>query len=97
VTSYWIDIAPDVVAAVGAYRVHVVPEDNAYVEGGEIPNDLLAGMAERGLRLLRPKYGVSDSYHDAYFGGIHALAFEGNEWTGAADPRRDGTVAIAYR
>jgi gamma-glutamyltranspeptidase/glutathione hydrolase len=97
VTSYWVDVARDVVAAVGAYRVHVVPEDSAYVEGGEIPSDLLAGMATRGLRLLRPKYGVSDSHHDAYFGGIHALAFEGEAWTGAADPRRDGTVAIAYR
>jgi gamma-glutamyltranspeptidase/glutathione hydrolase len=97
VTSYWVDVARDVVAAVGAYRVHVVPEDSAYVEGGEIPSDLLAGMAARGLRLLRPKYGVSDSHHDAYFGGIHGLAFEGEAWTGAADPRRDGTVAIAYR
>ena len=97
VTSYWLDVAQDVVAAVGAYRVHVVPEDSAYVEGGAIPNELLGGMAARGLRLVRPKYGVSDSHHDAYFGGIHALAFEGDAWTGAADPRRDGTVAIAYR
>ena len=97
VASYWLDVARDVVTAVGAYRVHVVPGDNAYVEGGEISNDLLAGMAARGFRLLRPKYGVSDSHHDAYFGGIHALALQDGEWTGAADPRRDGTVAIAYR
>ncbi len=97
VTSYWLDVAHDVVAAVGAYRVHIVPEDSAYVEGGEIPNELLGGMAERGLRLVRPKYGVSDSHHDAYFGGIHALAMENGQWSGAADPRRDGTVAIAYR
>jgi gamma-glutamyltranspeptidase/glutathione hydrolase len=97
VTSYWLDVAQDVVAAVGAFRVHVVPDDNAYVEGGEIPNELLGGMAERGLRLMRPRYGVSDSHHDAYFGGIHALALQQGAWTGAADPRRDGTVGIAYR
>lgn len=97
VTSYWIDVAPDVEAAVAAYRVHVVPEDKAYVEGDEVPADLLGGMAARGLRLLRPKYGVSDGYHDAYFGGIHALALEDDAWTGAADPRRDGVVGIAYR
>jgi gamma-glutamyltranspeptidase len=32
---------------------------------------------------------------DSYFGGVHALAYENSVWTGAADPRRDGTVAIA--
>ncbi len=97
VSSYWVDVAPDVVAAVDAFRVHIVPPDRAYVEGGEIPPALLGGMAERGLRLIRPAYGVSDSQHDAYFGGVHALAFENGLWTGAADPRRDGKVASAYR
>lgn len=97
VSSYWVDVAPDVVAAVDAFRVHIVPPDRAYVEGGEIPPALLGGLAERGLRLIRPAYGVSDSQHDAYFGGVHALAFENGLWTGAADPRRDGKVASAYR
>ena len=97
VTSYWIDVAPDVVEAVGAFRVHIVPPDRAYVEGREIPADMLGGMAERGLSLIRPTYGVSDSDHDAYFGGVHALAFEDGLWTGAADPRRDGEATSAYR
>ncbi len=95
VTSYWVDVAQDVNAAVAAFRVHVVPDDAAYVEGPELPTELLAGMAERGLLLKRPKYGVSDSHLDAYFGGVHALAFENGAWTGAADPRRDGAVGIA--
>jgi gamma-glutamyltranspeptidase/glutathione hydrolase len=97
VTSHWVDINDGVESAVAAYRVHVVPDDNAYVEGEEVTTELLRGLAERGLRLVRPKYGVSDSHLDPYFGGIHALAFEGDAWTGAADPRRDGSVAIAYR
>ena len=97
VTSYWIDVEQNVESAVGAYRVHVVPPDRAYVEGREISTELLAGMASRGLRLVRPAYGVSDSQLDPYFGGVHALALENGGWTGAADPRRDGLVKAAWR
>lgn len=97
VTSYWIDVDENVESAVGAYRVHVVPYDKAYVEGPELSTQLLAGMATRGFRLRRPAYGVSNSQLDPYFGGVHALALERGGWTGAADPRRDGTVGVAYR
>jgi gamma-glutamyltranspeptidase/glutathione hydrolase len=95
--SYWVDVAPDVESAVAAFRVHVIPPDEAFVEGPELPPDLLAGLADQGFRLLRPTYGVSDSQLDPYFGGIHALAFEQGSWTGAADPRRDGRVGFAWR
>jgi len=95
VTSHWIDIDEGVAEAVGAYRVHVVPQDKAYVEGPAISPALLGGMAERGLTLTRPTYGVSDSQLDPYFGGVHALALENDNWTGAADPRRDGVVRVA--
>lgn len=97
VTSHWIDIGKGIVPAVAAYRVHVVPDDKAYVEGPELSRELLGGMADRGFRLIRPTYGVSDSQLDAYFGGVHAVALEDGQWTGAADPRRDGTVGIAWR
>jgi gamma-glutamyltranspeptidase/glutathione hydrolase len=30
-----------------------------------------------------------------YFGGVHAIALEDNDWVGAADPRRDGAVVYA--
>ena len=95
--SWWVDIGQDVAAAVGAFRVHVIPPDEAFVEGPEAPPELLAGMADRGLRLRRPTYGVSDTQLDPYFGGIHALALEGGNWNGAADPRRDGRVGFAWR
>jgi gamma-glutamyltranspeptidase/glutathione hydrolase len=97
VTSYWIDVQESVESAVGAYRVHALPPDRAYVEGPEISPELLSGLASRGFRLLRPAYGVSDSQLDPYFGGVHALAFENGRWNGAADPRRDGQVAVAWR
>lgn len=95
--SYWVDVRQNVESAVAAFRVHVVPPDQAYVEGTELAPELLAGMAGHGFRLLRPTYGVSDSQLDPYFGGVHALAFEQGTWTGAADPRRDGRVGFAWR
>lgn len=97
VTSYWIDVDENIEKAVGAYRVHVVPGNDAYVEGPDIDNELLSGIAAYGYNLKRPAYGVSDSQYDPYFGGVHALAIEQGEWTGAADPRRDGTVKSAFK
>jgi gamma-glutamyltranspeptidase/glutathione hydrolase len=85
--SYWVDVAQDVESAVAAFRVHVIPPDQAYVEGPELPKLLLAGLADHGFSLRRPAYGVSDGQLDPYFGGIHALALEQGSWTGAADPR----------
>jgi gamma-glutamyltranspeptidase/glutathione hydrolase len=95
ITSHWIDIDTGIEAAVSAYRVHAIPDMQAYVEGESISAALLLGLAEHGFDLKRPAYGVSDSHYDPYFGGVHALAYENSVWTGAADPRRDGTVAIA--
>ncbi|MFC1696148.1 gamma-glutamyltransferase, partial [Pseudomonadota bacterium] len=97
VTSYWIDVDENVESAVAAYRVHVVPDEKAYIEGPELSTQLLSGLASRGFKLLRPAYGVSNSQFDPYFGGVHALALEKDGWAGAADPRRDGTVGVAYR
>lgn len=97
VVSHWVDIAAGIKVAVGAYRVHVVPADMAYVEGAELSPVLLQGLADRNLRLVLPSFGVSDSRLDAYFGGVHALAVEDGLWTGAADPRRDGAVETALQ
>jgi gamma-glutamyltranspeptidase/glutathione hydrolase len=97
VVSHWLDVNTGVVDAVAAYRVHAVPPDKAYVEGESLSADLMAGMSQRGLRLVRPTYGVSDSQLDPYFGGVHALAREQGVWTGSADPRRDGLVGFAWR
>jgi gamma-glutamyltranspeptidase/glutathione hydrolase len=97
VTSHWRDVNQGIEAAVAAFRVHVVPPDRAYVEGPEVDPVLLGGLASRGYTLVRPSYGVSDSQLDPYFGGVHALAIEEGAWNGAADPRRDGMVGIAWK
>jgi gamma-glutamyltranspeptidase/glutathione hydrolase len=97
VSSHWIDVNSGIIDAVATYRVHAVPPNKAYVEGEEISSGLLEGMSQRGMKLVRPAYGVSDSQLDPYFGGVHALAFESGSWTGAADPRRDGLVGFAWK
>ncbi len=97
VTSYWIDVEADIKKAVDAFRVHVVPENRAYVEGPTISSELLKAMAKYGYSLRRPAYGVSDSQYDPYFGGVHAIASENGNWTGAADPRRDGLAKAAWK
>jgi gamma-glutamyltranspeptidase/glutathione hydrolase len=33
---------------------------------------------------------------NAYFGGVHAIAYEEGTWRGARDPRRDGEVKYAF-
>lgn len=96
VTSYWIDVEQDIEKAVNAYRVHVVPDDQAYIEGPTISNELLKKMSEYDYSLNRPAYGVSNGHYDPYFGGVHALAVENGQWNGAADPRRDGLAKAAW-
>jgi gamma-glutamyltranspeptidase/glutathione hydrolase len=92
VTSHWLDLSRDVKEAVSAYRVHGTPKSAAFIEGPTLSQTLLAGLARAGFSLERPRYGVSDSYLDPYFGGVHAVAWEGGRWVGAADPRRDGSA-----
>ena len=81
-SSYPLDVEQDVVSSLSAFRFHVVPPDQAYIEG----------LGERGFRLPRANHGVQDSRLDPYFVGVYALAFERGLWTGAPDPRRDGRV-----
>lgn len=95
VTSHWLDLARNLEEAVAAYRVHGTPKSAAFIEGPTLSQPLLAGLVRAGFSLERPRYGVSDSYLDPYFGGVHAIAWEGGRWVGAADPRRDGSVRTA--
>ncbi|MGB0266871.1 MAG: gamma-glutamyltransferase, partial [Pseudomonadales bacterium] len=92
VTSHWLDLSRNLKEAVGAYRVHGTPKNAAFIEGPALSQALLAGLVRAGFSLERPRYGVSDSYLDPYFGGVHTIAWEGGRWVGAADPRRDGAV-----
>ena len=97
VTSYWIDVEENIAKAVAAFRVHVVPDNKAYIEGPTISNELLSELSRYGYELKRPNYGVSNGQYDPYFGGVHALAKEKGVWTGTADPRRDGISKAAWK
>jgi gamma-glutamyltranspeptidase/glutathione hydrolase len=97
VTSYWIDVEENIAKAVAAFRVHVVPDNKAYIEGPTISNELLSELSRYGYELKRPNYRVSNGQYDPYFGGVHALAKEKGVWTGTADPRRDGISKAAWK
>ncbi|MGD2131485.1 MAG: gamma-glutamyltransferase family protein [Maricaulaceae bacterium] len=95
VVSHWVDIGAGVEAAVDAPRVHVVPDDRAYVESDDVSPELLGALSSDGFRLVRPDADLAQNDRNAYFGGVHAVAREALGWVGAADPRRDGTVGYA--
>ncbi len=92
--EYWIDVEQKIEAATAASRVHVVPPDQVYVEQAELSPDLLRGIADRDMKLVRPAFGLAEGHLDPYFGGVHAVAIESGVLKGAADPRRDGAVVI---
>lgn len=97
VVARWAEGKADIVEAVAAPRVHSVANRSAYIERTDMPPALLQGLAQRQFTLRRPQFGVASGFYDPYFGGVHAIAREGETWRGAADPRRDGAVGVAYR
>lgn len=97
VVAHWAEGKSDIVEAVAQPRVHAVAGRAAYIERSELSVSMLQGLAQRRFTLRRPQFGVAEGFYDPYFGGVHAVAREGGTWRGAADPRRDGAVGVAYR
>lgn len=100
VVQLWADGHRDVAGAVAEPRWHVIPPDRLYVEDmAALPawRDRLEprGWSIRGSPADMDRLGLRG--RNAYFGGVHAVALENGRWTGAADPRRDGTVEVAGR
>jgi len=94
VTQRWLDGQP-LAAAVAAPRLHVVPPDRLYVEDPAAAAATAAWRAGAGWELRTFATDIARGDRNAYFGGVHAVAFEEGRWTGAADPRRDGAVVLA--
>lgn len=98
VVQLWADGQRDIAGAVAEPRWHLIPPDRLYAE------DLSGAVTWRG-RLEARGWKITGEPEDmkplglrgrnAYFGGVHAVALENGQWTGAADPRRDGLVAVA--
>ena len=93
VIQLWIDEGLPVDEAVAAPRLHVVPDDEAYVERTAV--EVADALARAGYRVVAPEADLALGGLNAYFGGVHALARGPAGWNGAADPRRDGAVRRA--
>lgn len=98
VVQLWADGQRDISGALAEPRWHVIPPDRLYAEDmGAVPawRERLEprGWSIRGAPADMERLGLRG--RNAYFGGVHAVAFENGRWTGAADPRRDGVVAVA--
>ena len=89
VTHRWIDLEESIIDAVAAPRVHVMPGDRLYLEAG-VPEPSWVRLD--GFTIVEPDTSLVIDGRNAYYGGVHAIAFEGGRWVGTADPRRDGAV-----
>lgn len=90
VIQRWVDGGQDIASAVAEPRVHVVPDSALFLEARPTAPDVLRELTNLGFRLEEARHDLALGDRNAYFGGVHAVAFEDGRWVGAADPRRDG-------
>ncbi len=62
-----------------------------------MPGAVRRTMEQAGYTFPDLRWDLSLNGLNAYFGGVHAVAFDGRTWRGGADPRRDGAVGYAKR
>lgn len=94
VLSHYVDVKAGVKRAVDAPRLHVVPENNLFLEARQTSyrSDLLLKLELRGYDIVRPLTSLYRENLNPFFGGVHAVGKEKDGWEGGADPRRDGVV-----
>ncbi|MDP4820931.1 MAG: gamma-glutamyltransferase family protein, partial [Saprospiraceae bacterium] len=94
IARQWMDAKEkDIQAFVAAPRVHVY--SNKVLFEALAPSEqatILPYLEKQGMEIAFPTYDLQINGLNAYFGGVHALAWENGRWKGAADPRRDGLV-----
>jgi gamma-glutamyltranspeptidase/glutathione hydrolase len=93
VISHYADVGEGLQAAVAAPRLHTLRSETVLVEAEPGRATGLVQLEDRGYTVYRPVTSLHAAGLNPYFGGVHAVAREEGEWTGAADPRRDGAVA----
>ncbi len=92
VISHWIDVGKGIEAAVAASRIHCLRAEEVLLETRPADLKAVLGLEQRGYTVHQPLSSLFSGELNPYFGGIHAVALEGDRWKGAADPRRDGAV-----
>ena len=97
VVSLWIDAGLNIEEAVANPRIHVTPDKIIYLESNDISETQKDNLINSGFSFKQPPSEIILNGLNPYFGGIHAVAYENDEWKGAADPRRDGAVGYIYK
>jgi len=97
VVQLWVDEGLPLAEAVATPRIHALPGRRLYIEARRIPDAVRRTMEGAGYTFPGVGWDLSQNGLNAYFGGVHAVAFDGTLWHGAADPRRDGAVGYAGR
>ena len=72
-----------------------MPPNRLYIENATDAEASRSWRERAQLKLQRLPTDLITNGRNAYFGGVPAVAFENGQWTGAADPRRDGKVEIS--
>ena len=96
VVSLWIDAGLSIEDAVSFPRIHVTPDSIVYFEPDTFSESEIKIIKTLGFTIETPPSDIIINDLNPYFGGVHAVAFENNRWTGAADPRRDGTAGYNH-
>lgn len=93
VISHWVDLGQGIEAAVAAPRIHSLGADELLLEAEPSSPRALLRLEEQGYTVYRPLSSLFTGALNPYFGGVHAVARENDQWQGSADPRRDGAVS----
>jgi gamma-glutamyltranspeptidase/glutathione hydrolase len=92
VISGMVDRGGKLADAVERPRVHALLNGEVWLEGGAASEPVLHRLSARYRNVeIKP-------YRSSHMGAIQAVSRDGaGEWTGAADPRREGTAAVVGR
>ncbi len=85
----WIDGDVTLEELIQKPRIHAIRHD-VYLEKSFLSAEELIEIRKKGYAIKSPSYSLTKEGLNAYFGGVHAIAFKNGSWTAVADPRRDG-------
>ena len=96
VLTGWVDGDRDIQKATSMPRLHTPSDLELLIEDPTMIRNTLGILEKRGFKVSQPYSSLANGLLNPYFGGVHAIAFENNEWCAAADPRRDGLGIAEY-
>jgi len=97
IISLWVDAELSIEEAVSHPRIHLTPEKVIYIESDNLSDEEKLLIEKAGFTFEVPPSEIIINGLNPYFGGINTVAFENEQWKGAADPRRDGAVGYKLK